>query len=71
MKFNPWKTLGKVGKNFGLLALGGALAVLSPDIVGAMLVPLGPYGMLAAVAANAGLAALVDWRKHATHAHTL
>jgi hypothetical protein len=65
MRFNPWKTVGKVGKNFGLLALGGALAALSPSTVAAILIPLGPYGPLIAILANAGLAAVIDWRKHA------
>lgn len=62
--WNPVKTLKKVGKSFGLLALGGALAVLSPETVGAALAPLGVYGPLIAIAVNAGLVALADWRKH-------
>lgn len=62
--WNPIKTFKKVGKNFGLLALGGALAALSPETVGTVLVPLGPWGPLLALAANTGLVALADWRKH-------
>ena len=62
--WNPVKTMKKVGKSFGLLALGGVLAVLSPETVGAALAPLGLYGPLIAIVVNAGLAAIVDWRKH-------
>ena len=66
MKFNPWKTLGKVAKTFGLLGVAGLIAVASPEAVAVVAAPLGPWAPLVVLGANAGLAALADWYKHRT-----
>lgn len=65
MKYQISKTILKVVKNFGLLALAGAVAALSPEAVDAILKVIpGQYAAIAALLLQAGLAFLRDWLKH-------
>ncbi len=62
--FNPWKTLAKVGKGLGLLALAGAVAAVSPEAVAVAAAPLGLFAPLVMVGVAAATNAYMDWRKH-------
>ncbi len=62
--FNPWKTLAKVGKSLGLLAVAGAVAALNPEAVAVVAAPLGVFAPLVGIGVAAALNAYVDWRKH-------
>ena len=64
--FNPLKTLVKVGKSLGLLAVVGAAAALSPEAVTVVAAPLGPFAPLVAIGVAAGMQAISDWYKHRT-----
>ena len=64
--FNPWKTLAKVGKSLGLLALVGAGAALNPEAVALVAAPLGPFAPLIGIGVAAGVNAFLDWRKHSS-----
>ena len=64
--FNPWKTLAKVGKSLGLLAVAGAVAAVSPEAVAVVAAPLGVFAPLVVIGVSAATNAYMDWRKHSS-----
>lgn len=58
------KTLGKVGKGLGLLALGAVADVVTGGGVAAVVAPAGPWAPFILLGLQAGGSALTDWVKH-------